>query len=757
MRLSFISVLSASVLLPLPALAQEVPDAIIVTAPGGDADMDDAIGLDARSIARGGMPNLLGAMTREVPGVSLAEAQANPYQPNLNYRGFTVSPLQGVAQGMAVYVDGARFNMPFGDTVNFDLLPDVAINGLSVRDASPVYGLNALGGSLVVATKTGRSAPGVSISVAGGDHDREEASVEAGLTRGEFSLYVAGEARDDGGWRRYSPSTLYNGLVDLGWDGASAGVHAKLIAADTDLTGNGAAPVELLAAARNAVFTHPDITRNTLWRGSLHPWIALGDAQRIEASLHYQSFRQTTLNGDLADIAPCADDTSLLCLGTAAGDEATLTDTLGASIGDVLGGGDYGLLNRSRTRSRSGGALVQYVDARDLFGLENELTLGFSHDRSRTRFGSSSELGALEEDRSVDGLGAIIAQADGSVAPVGLDVSTRHTGVFLADRLDLTPRLSAELGLRWNHARIDLSDRIGTALNGQHRFRRLNPGVEFDYALTGAVSLRTGYAETSRAPTPAELSCADEAAPCSLTNFFVGDPPLAQVVARSWEAGASGALSGAWRGSWLVSLYRATNSNDIVFTSASTRGRAFFRNVGETRRQGVEARISLVRGPWDVRLGYAFTDAHYLTPFTTNSPANPSADAEGRIAIARGDRLPGIARHRGVVSVDYAGAGFSLGVDAQAQTGVVFAGDDGNDEAPTRGFVRFDARGSVDLWRGARLFAHVTNVFNRRYATFGTFSETDEIDLAEAPGASDPRAVSPGAPRRVLLGFSLSY
>jgi len=171
----------------------------------------------------------------------------------------------------------------------------------------------------------------------------------------------------------------------------------------------------------------------------------------------------------------------------------------------------------------------------------------------------------------------------------------------------------------------------------------------------------------------------------------------------------------------------------------------------------VEARLSLARGPWDVRLGYALTDAHYLTPFTTNSPANPSADADGRIAIARGDRLPGIARHRGVASVDYAGAGFSLRLHAQAQAGVVFAGDDGNDEASTKGFVRFDVRGSLDLWRGARLFAHVTNVFNRRYATFGTFSETSEIDLVEAPGASDSRALSPAAPRRVLAGFALNF
>src|SRR3546814_6402178 len=81
-----------------------------------------------------------------------------------------------------------------------------------------------------------------------------------------------------------------------------------------------------------------------------------------------------------------------------------------------------------------------------------------------------------------------------------------------------------------------MRDRIGTALNGDHRFRRLNPGLEFDYRLSQGLNLRVGYAQSNRAPTPAELSCADENAPCSLANFFIADPPLKQVVAKSWEA-----------------------------------------------------------------------------------------------------------------------------------------------------------------------------------------------------------------------------
>ncbi|MEY4889434.1 MAG: hypothetical protein RIQ75_564, partial [Pseudomonadota bacterium] len=110
-----------------PLMAAE-PDTIIVTAPGNDADVDDAITVDAEALRRAGPPDVLRALSRDVAGVSLSEAQANPYQPNLVYRGFSASPLQGNAQGLAVYLDGGRFNLPFGDTVNFDLLPDAAID-----------------------------------------------------------------------------------------------------------------------------------------------------------------------------------------------------------------------------------------------------------------------------------------------------------------------------------------------------------------------------------------------------------------------------------------------------------------------------------------------------------------------------------------------------------------------------------------------------------------------------------------------------
>lgn len=740
------------------AWAQDAETTIVVTAPGGDLNADDAITLNRDALSKDGAPSLLGAIARDIPGVSLSDAQGNPFQPNLVYRGFTASALQGNSQGLAVYVDGARFNQPFGDTVNFDLLPDNAIESVTIKDVSPIYGLNALGGVVIVATKTGKSAPGVTLYGAGGQYGRGEGGAEAGWSDGKFSAYATLEQRHDDGWRRHSPSSLTNGFADFGWDGDRAGVHVKYTGASTDMTGNGSAPTQLLDADYRAVFTYPDNTRNIYHRISIHPWAQIGDHDRIEVSLYGQSLRQKTLNADTTNVAACSYPIGLLCLSNATGDsEQQLLDTLGNPIADVQPSAGYGVLNRSQTKSEAGGVLVQLVDHRALFGGENELVLGISHDRSKTHFTSASELGFLTEDRRVAGLGLIIAQPDGSIAPVILDVRTRYTGLFVADKLPLGPGLTVELGLRWNRARERLDDQLGTALNGSHVFSRLNPGVELDYEVSHALTVRGGYAETSRAPTPAELSCADEVAPCSLTNFFVGDPPLKQVVAKSFELGASGRTGGAWPFHWQIAGYRTTSLNDIAFTASQTRGRAFFQNVGRTRRQGVDVNASLSHGLWTLSAGYSFIDATFLTPLTLNSPDNPSADADGRIFVLTGARIPGIPHQRATISLDYKGKRFALGGDVQAQSGQFLVGDEGNNQPRTEAFAVVNLHGNLCLMGPLTLFAEVSNLFDARYATFGTFAQTSEVNLSEAPGATDPRSLGPGAPRRWLIGLKAQF
>ncbi len=467
--------------------------------------------------------------------------------------------------------------------------------------------------------------------------------------------------------------------------------------------------------------------------------------------------RQRTLNGDAADIEPCEDDdgAGLLCLETANGKgEAVLTSNQGEEVLDVLGGEGYGALNRSRTHTSARGVLAQVVDRRPLGSGDNQLILGFSHDRSRTRFRSSTELGALTDDRSVGGLGLIINQPDGTITPVSLIARTYYAGVFFSERFPVTSSVAVEGSLRWNEAKIDLDDQLGTALDGDHTFRRLNPGAKVTWTLGPAAAVRGTYAESSRAPTPAELSCADEKAPCSLTNFFVADPPLQQVIARTFELSGNGRL-GAFE--WLLAAYRATNEDDLQFVASHIRGRAFFRNIGQTRRQGIEATIGYRRGGLKARAGYAFTDATYRTALELSSPNHPQAGDGGVVQVEPGDRLPGVPRNRGMFTIDYDTGTSSIGADVQVASGQYLFGDEANLESQTDSYAVVNLHGSVRLVGPLMLFGEVRNLFDARYATFGALGDTEEVELTEAPGASDPRSLGPGAPRRFTFGLSARF
>ncbi len=134
--------------------------------------------LTGQDIERTGIPNALGALNEQTPGVALDDAQGNPFQPNLEYRGFVVSPLDGNPQGLAVYVNGVRFNAPFSDSVNWDLLPSVAIDRTNLEGSNPVFGLNALGGSLSIQLKNGFTWHGGLAELYGGSFGTVDGSLQ---------------------------------------------------------------------------------------------------------------------------------------------------------------------------------------------------------------------------------------------------------------------------------------------------------------------------------------------------------------------------------------------------------------------------------------------------------------------------------------------------------------------------------------------------------------------------------------------------
>jgi len=715
-----------------------------------------------------GTPDILGALDARIGGVSLNEATGNQFQPNVLFRGFEASPLVGNAQGLAVYVNGTRFNQPFGDTMNWDLIPSVAIDRIEVQGSNPVFGLNALGGSLAVQLKTGFTYQGAELEVMGGSFGRYSGTFQFGKRFDDFGVYLAGSGLHETGWRDFSPSTLRQFYGDLGWRGSKGEVHVSMLAAKNTLVGNSTSPVELLAADRNAVFNHPDRTRNDYGRVSVSGRYEINDQLSLRANLYYSRLSQHTKNGDATEAEPCEDDTSQLCLGDGG---PRLIDRAGNVIPNFVtnspylgipdfaarfaDGGPYAQLNRTRTKTDGFGAALQLTHQSEVFGRPNHLIVGASFDGGRTRFKATSELGALTLDRGFGGPGFVIAQPDGSITPVSVNASSNYYGVYLSNVLDVTDALSVTLSGRFNVAQIRLRDRIGTSLNGNHTFSRFNPAAGLTYKITPEVSAYAGYAEANRAPTPAELSCADPDAPCSLTNFFVGDPPLKQVVARTFEAGIRGqfkVFDGALL-NWNLGLFRTNTQDDIMFVASPIVGRAFFKNVGATRRQGIEAGVELRGKRWSAFLDYAYTDATFRSALTLNSPENPAANADGTIDVRRGNHLPGIPAHSLKFGANVAVTeAWRIGVTGRFASGRYLLGDEANLTRKTDPYVVFNLTTSYDLTPNIQVFGMINNIFNAKYETFGTFSPTSEMPLREVPGATNTRSLNPGSPRAFYGG-----
>src|SRR5690606_17702513 len=217
----------------------------------------------------------------------------------------------------------------------------------------------------------------------------------------------------------------------------------------------------------------------------------------------------------------------------------------------------------------------------DVAGRPGLFVAGVAYDESEIAFDASTELGALDRTRLAVPGGVFVGEAF-----TRMNADTKNLGIFLSGTLALNDRLSLTVSGRFNETDIELGDLLGTALDGRHEFDRFNPAIGVTYVLSDDVTFYAGYSESNRAPSPVELTCADEDDPCRLPNAFVADPPLEQVVAKTLEAGVRGG-DDAFR--WHAGVFGTTNHDDILFISAGAlTNQGFFDNVGRTRRLGLE-------------------------------------------------------------------------------------------------------------------------------------------------------------------------
>ncbi len=719
--------------------------------------------LTSQSVTLQGSPSYLNALQNQAQGVQLNSAAGGPFQPNVFYHGFQAAPLQGTPQGLAVYVNGVRFNQPFGDTVNFDLIPDVAIDTMNIEGANPVFGLNALGGSIAIQLKNGFTYHGGELDAYGGSFSQIGGAFQYGKQSGNTAFYIATSGLTEGGWRDFQSSALKQLYSDIGWRGDHAEVHLNIDLAQTTLNAPGTTPVQWLAVDPRAQFTGPSPVNNNYALISLNSNIQLSDTTSIQAIAYYDYFLQRLGNGNVADFGPCSTISGSLC---EVGTDVLATDRNGNTIPDFLNGGPYSDWDNETTNTNGYGVALQASNQTPLFGHENHFVAGVSFDGSSTLFGATTGIGGLDPV-SLNFLGPagfpqgiIVDQADGTDAPVRVGVTTAYYGIYLTDTFDITPKLSANVSGRFNAEQIDLNDMLGTGLSGNHSYDRFNPGVGLTYRLAPALNVYASYSESNRAPTPAELSCASPASPCSLANFFTGDPNLKQVVSHTIEAGLRGTLTPAAgaRLDWNLGLFHSNLDDDIEFVQSVVLGRGFFQNVGATRRQGFDAGVHFHNSRWLAWADYTLTDATFQSAFTESSPDSPGAGANGNIEVQPGDRLPSVPLHLLKIGVQYtATPAWTIGMSAVAASSQYLFGDEANLEKPLPGYFVLNFNTSYQVTPHIQLYGSVQNVLDSTYYLYGTFSPTSSITFLPAPGTSNPRSYNIAAPVAGFAGIRMTF
>ena len=699
-------------------------------------------------------------MFQALPGVALSDETGNQFQLDLNYRGFIASPVIGTAQGMAVYQNGVRINEVFGDTVNWDFIPQNAINNLTLMPSNPVFGLNATGGALSFDMKNGFTYHGVEGEVTGGSYGRIGTSVQAGGEVGNLSGYIAADAIDDAGWRDDSASSVRRVYADFGARGDNnTEFHVTFTGADNGFGAAAATPVQMLSQDWASVYTIPQTTQNQLAFLTASASWKPSDTWTYQAVGYYRHFQQAHVDGNGTDAqnSGCPDPT-VLCFPTLSGALVDLITTNGQTVPatGALGSGNLGEIDRTWTTTNSFGGSVQAASSANLFDHGNNFTIGLSVDRGLVQFSTTSELGLVNANQFpfVQGTGIFIDQPSGDVAPVGLGATTLYTGLYATDTFDVTNRLAVTTGGRFNFAQITLTDELGNdpLLNGSHDYSHFNPMAGATYKLTPNLTVYGDYAVANRAPTPLELGCSDPVQPCLIDNALVGDPPLKQVVTYTGEAGLRGHFDVA-KGqlNWSVGGFRALNTNDIINVSSPIPGHEFFQNAGNTLREGIEAGATYKQDRWNIYANYTYVDATFQNALTLQSPFNPFADGNGNIFVVPGDHLTGIPDFRFKLGADYQITDpWKFGADLNVVGSQWIVGDESNQNPKMPAYWVVNLHSSYKVSDNLEVFGQVRNLFNQHYYTYGTF-----FDVTTAPylNLTDPRTFLPGMPFAAYVGL----
>jgi iron complex outermembrane receptor protein len=728
-------------------------------------------------------PDLFQAMIQGIPFVSPSDQTGNPFQINLDYRGFTASPVAGTPQGIAVYQNGVRINEAYGDVVNWDLIPEMAINRMTLMPNNPVFGLNAIGGALSIEMKNGFNYHGEEVEVRGGSFGRIGGGAQAGIQNGNYAAYVTADSVHDDGWRDFSSSSQVNRMyVDLGARGDQTEFHLNFTGADNRLGGTVATPLQMLDQRWSSVFTWPQTTHlQVAFLEATASWKPT-DTFSMQGIGYYRGFWQGHIDGNGTDSQPC-DPAGPFPGEVCIGDGVTPININHPTPDFISPGAFLAEIDRNWTSTNSYGGSLQATSTGEVFGRTNHLVVGLSVDHGRSQFTGTSELGTIDQNLFITGVGVFIDQPAADLSPVSLLAQNTYTGIYATDTFDITPLLSITAGGRFNIADLSLQDETGQSplLTSSEQYQRLNPVVGLTYKITPNLTAYAGYSEANRAPTPLELGCSDPAHPCMIDNFLISDPPLQQVVSHTYEGGLrgeigtgstaqaatkeqdTGATQKPWLLTWSLGVFHTNTTNDIInVASAVVPMFGYFQNAAKTLREGVEAKASYTWDRWTVSANYTFIDATYQTNLILQSPNNP-ASADGLIFVIPGDHIPGIPNQRFKLSAEYQITdAWKLGGDLLVFGNQYLIHDDSNQNPKVPPYWVVNLHSSYQITKNVEVFGLIQNLFDLHYFSAGTFFNTAGFNSNTFGGnnffvLNDPRTFLPGMPFAAYAGVRATF
>jgi outer membrane receptor protein involved in Fe transport len=646
--------------------------------------------LDAQALDARGVRSLADAL-EQLPGITTSDELGATGQLDVSLRGFQVSPVIGVPQGVTVYVDGVRANEPDAHEVNFDLLPLEDVERVEVvYGPSVLLGRNALGAAVNLVTRRGGNPASRELEASAGSYGRYELKAHAGARHGVWDYYVGARYEREQGWRHATRSriaTLFGkvGLLNGTWDAT-----LSYSGADNRIYQAGSLPEDLAVAHPDSNFTPGDY-----FAPRAH--LVVLNAQRLIGGT------QLAINGFGRSLAS-----------------------------DQFNGNFVGPNSRQVNATGIGGSAVQLSGRWRVGGRELRWLAGADADYQHTA--------------------VRIFAVPGSGRPDSLTASVRtnqvDAGAFVGGNATVLPRLTATLAVRYDWIRVPLEDLIQPARGGVNIFRRTSPRVGLTWNGGRGHEVLASLSRGFRAPAVVEIACADPETGCPLPSALGSDPALNPVVATTAEVGwhyraPAGGLD------LSANLYRTDVRNDIFFIASSiTHG--YFQNIDATRRSGAELAFEWL-GPTGLRLyaNYAYTSA----TFQTTARLATARDTTGE-TVMPGDRLPLVPNNRvhgGLAVPVLTGSGgpsLRAGVDLRWVGRQWLRGDEANATSQLADYTVADASLTVS-WRTLELRAMVHNVLDRRYFNFGTYAQDPTV-----PGQPVTRWLTPGVPRSLQVSLS---